>query len=125
MTFEEFKAEAERLGLEAFDDPDGNEGPEWVIHKKSRVLVRYDCVCEGFVAHHDGACAAALAHAARLLRPGVATELRTWLETEQKEMFSMFERLDARDPAMAAAWNTRAHDMRRVLAKLDELEGGG
>lgn len=125
MTFDEFKAKAQRLELQAFDDSGA-----WHIYRNgdlprfaSACIIHDPSKCRQVSCEFMGTPVDALARAARLLRPDVVTELRKWLEAEQKEMFSMFEGIDVRDHERALVWSIRAHDMRRAIAKIDELEG--
>ena len=119
MTFEQFKAEAERLGLKATHntyDLKGYKGIWWDIcatgdTKGLAILISPHRDGWSYCGEvESGTPADALREAARLMRGDVAGELRKWLEAERNELRQM-------------SYDTGAGDMGRVLAKLNELEG--
>lgn len=122
MTFEQFKCEAERLGLKATHntyDLKGYKGIWWDIcatgdTKGLAILIAPHRDGWSYCGEvESGTPAEALREAARLMRGDVAGELRKWLE----------ETTTACGTAKRGRQCIRCGHLREVIDKLNELEG--
>lgn len=122
MTFDEFKAEAERLGLSAKEDKHA-----WTVSNSKACLV-YDSRGRAatFVTSCDGNPADALREAARLMRGDVAGKLREWLENQAQNTHAIATVASGAGDSYGnqeRVLSAIAVTLRDVIAKLDELEG--